>query len=256
MLYAFLMIAGGVLIIIGLGALMVLLPAFGQFVNDALWGPVSKLETFRMAGELVKGSLEFQPFTTENFGLTLFTIISSAVFEALLIGVSVYGIKLLFSRLGSRMGGSGGRNGQKNAFVRGLTRPAWLMTLAGVILGVSLVKCSAALLQGFQTILSGVVTIGLMLWGISLIFTSGRSKWPWNVLSRTMGRLLNGKTLAVIAGDAISAAIGVILVTCALRTTEMVHSVPSFFAWVLWIVACLVAISLIEGLVALTGSRR
>lgn len=266
MLYVCLMVLGGVLMLVGFGIVMMLIPAFAGFVENAMWTPVSQLETFRITSDLLKGILGSQPFTTEGFGLTLLAVISSAVFETVVIGLCVFGVKWLYARVTSRAGNQGqaqskgwsniwGRK-QHSPFLTGLTRPAWLLTLTGVILGVSGVQCCALLLQEGQAVLESVVTIFVMLAGISMLISSGKSKWPWSMLSGFAQRLLNVKVIAEVVGDALSAIIGVMLLTCALQATELVYNWQGFIAWALWITACLVAISLIEGVVVLMTSKR
>lgn len=209
------------LVVIVLGLIFTYLPGLANFISNIFWGLLGETKLFSLASNIIAGSMSHQHFTWEDFWGGFLQLMLNALSEAVIMAVCVFVIKsscIFFNRKWE------GR----------FSRPEWLLTLIGVIIGVVACGIKNQLSLAGQGIYTLIVTIALYVVGIVLMLRGSKLlKGHPTYRNRRDGFII--KMLLGIVGNMLDAFCGVFFITALMEGPRLMDAGGSFITWVAWI---------------------
>ena len=206
------------LLLIALAAICMFLPGVANLLSTLFWELLGSMDIFSLASQVVQTAVKEGSFSGENYSLWIITLLIRAVPEALILGCCVYLTKITHMRFSRK-------------FTPIYSRPLWLLTVGGVILGVVVCNLLQNLVPQMELAISLVVYLACLILGLRLMF---RSVTPGRTYKNRKWGFF-GNLLLEIFCNMVNAVSGVLIVTCVLEGPKFVQSGGSFRVWITWI---------------------
>ena len=190
------------LILVALWLIITYMPGVASFLKSTFWGLLGQISVFSLASELLQSFVTASAFSLEDYMAHLIPLLLQTLSDSLIIACCIFLVKTICTRFNRKWQGR-------------FTKPVWLMTLIGVVIGVAVCQIKGLLAVNGSAILTLVVCLGCYIGGLMLLlrsigFTKGgtyHNRWAGFVISLLLG----------IVGDLLDALCGVLIITLLLN---------------------------------------
>lgn len=211
--FAILLLGGPVALIL-IGAACAYIPGAAQLLSDFFWSLLGEISIFKLASNMVQVLLGYQSFDTGIYFDAFMAVLVNGVADAAILSCCIFAIKsgcTFFNR----------------TFHGRFLAPVWQMTLVGVIIGVAVIKIKSTLMPLFQSLLTLLICCGLFLYGIRLMLGRPTSSAVYN--NRRAGFMI--PMMVGILSDMFTAISAVMLITCIMEGPRCIRQGGSFLIW-------------------------
>lgn len=232
----------------GIMALFYYIPALNEIMLELFWEVCGEWDLIRLISALLKERIFYEHVDLKELLGVYLQAIMSASLDAIFLGCCIFALKsmdIAFTKVKSKSG---------KRYFYGTQHSAKLLDVAGVCIGVALRFIFGVGSDFTQSMLEGVFSIGLMIFGIVQIWTAGkriRGNYKKNSFREERSGYLLKMLLAILA-DAFCAIAVINMVTCLMEAPRMLHEGAFWPPVVIWMVLSLVLIYLTNLLVKRT----
>ena len=206
--------------VLGVCLLGALIPGGSEVLSKVFQDSLGGVHAFRYASRLLLQGVEYSVLTPGRFFSALLGMIRVELVDALVLGAAMFLLKSTTRRFSQR-------------FLARYTQPEWVLSVAGVVLGIILLELRGAIVVRLRTSLSVVVTIGCLVFGIFYVLTNGKAmSRGGSFLSRMLSTLIG--MLVTFLGNGVTAFCAVLLITCGMEGPRFIQAGGSLFVWLLW----------------------
>ena len=207
-------------IVLVVGLLCTYIPGASEFISKVFWETLGEVNAFRYASQLIQQGLNYTTLSPDRFFSSLLRMISAEVMDAMVLGASVFLLKSIFLRFNRR-------------FFARYTQPEWVITVAGVVLGIVLLGMRGMLTIRLQSSLTVIFCIGCLIYGIVHMLGYGKNLTRGGTyMSRLLGTIIG--LLVDFLGNGVTAFCAVLLITCGMEGPRFIQAGGSLFVWLLW----------------------
>lgn len=242
-----------IVVIVLLGLALIFIPGLARFTIDVLWNEVSDLcPSYGVLIDVIKGTIDQNFVSPESFGVAFLRMIMAGILDAAVLSICTFFVKTFFFQFEKVTTKNNNRNSKPYSYYDfAFNGPKWLPTLLGILLSLFILKITKEMAGDWNYLLSGLVSIALMLYGIYKILTAGKKNWKKDYRYTRFRDNTGFNLILDVLVSMLQAVIGVVLTGCVLRAPYLVTSFGGFLIWVLWIaggVALMYGIEFIEKL--------
>lgn len=212
------------IIVVALWLVITFLPGVAKLFGNVVWGILGEIPPFAQASAALQEWVTNSKNTVASFFGHLMTILFSSLSDALIMGCCVFLVKSCCTFFNQEWRGR-------------FTRPEWLLTLGGVVLGVIACKIKQNSAGAWASLLTLIIClacfgtgIGMMLRGVNFTPNGGyHNRWAGFVINLMLG----------IVGNVFDALCGVAIVTVLFSGKLLLETGHGILPCLLWIVvAC------------------
>lgn len=217
----------GPLALVVLWFVLTFLPGVADFLCDLVWGLLGEVRVFSQAAELLQLAISNRDASLQTYLTSFLVLLLEGLSDALIIGCCVFFVKATCTFFNRRWEGR-------------FTRPEWLLTLIGVLVGVIFCRLKGVLGAAWSGIVTLVVCLVCYLGGLGLMVRGLNFTRGGTYHNRWAGFLIN--LLEGIVGNMLDALCGVVVITVLFSGRDLIKGRGGILPCLLWIVVSTVLI--------------
>lgn len=222
------------LLLIILFALFYFIPGLRMLASEVFWELLGEWNIFLLAKELLKSVSSANQINVESFLWSFASLLLSAALDAIYIGCCIF----IFQSTSIKLLKVENSNKTKRWYNFDLSRPKWLITMAGVCLAVFLNYLFGRSLEELRATLKGVTSIILLIFGIVTVLRAGDRIHGKNIEKKTNKNLeafLFKLTYGILI-NAVKAVAAVNLITLVMTGPQMLYDDAHVLPLLMWLV--------------------
>lgn len=203
-----------------LWAIITFMPGLASYLHNVVWGVLGQITSFSQISAVLENALSYSAFSLENFWISFLTVLFNALGDSLIIACCVFLTKSIFTAFTNKGRGR-------------FTRPEWMLTFVGVLVGVGVCMSKGLLTANDGALLTLIVCLVCYIIGILLMLRGTVFKWGGRYCNRKAGFILN--LLLGIVGDLYDTMCAMFIITGVVEGSCYVKAGGSVWVCILWI---------------------
>lgn len=152
-----------------------LVPDVSGFLSNVFWSWLGDVSVFPMTIDFIQKYCSHETVRMEELLMAYFSLIVYGALDAIFMGCCIFVIKSIFTKIRT-ITNKGGNFDYFYFFVPG---HEWLLSLIGVFIGVALQPVFGFGSRHMSAVLKGALSIALLIYGITKIWTAGNKMLSW-----------------------------------------------------------------------------